>query len=141
MGSVEVGKLADMVILNSDPTVDIRNSRDIAWVVKGGRAYRPHELMANQNNDSPEKWCGSRDSNWSTEKLDTTGNCDASEDQCDCVDDCGTPPDSESICDDGIDNDCDLLCGQLPQLAKTRLFLVAAHTSGPTIGSDSCLAG
>ena len=53
LGSVEVGKLADMVILNSDPTVDIRNSRDIAWVVKGGRAYQPHELMANQNNDSP----------------------------------------------------------------------------------------
>jgi hypothetical protein len=36
------------------------------------------------------------------------GNCDASEDQCDCADDCGTPPDNESICDDGIDNDCDL---------------------------------
>jgi imidazolonepropionase-like amidohydrolase len=48
LGSVEVGKLADLVILNSDPTVDIRNSRDIASVVKGGRVYRPHELMADQ---------------------------------------------------------------------------------------------
>jgi probable HAF family extracellular repeat protein len=35
------------------------------------------------------------------------GNCDAGEDQCSCADDCGTPPATESVCVDGIDNDCD----------------------------------
>jgi hypothetical protein len=35
------------------------------------------------------------------------GTCDPGEDQCNCSDDCGTPPSSESICDDGIDEDCD----------------------------------
>jgi WD40 repeat protein len=35
------------------------------------------------------------------------GNCDAGEDQCNCADDCGTPPATETICADGIDNDCD----------------------------------
>ena len=37
LGSIEVGKLADMVILSEDPTVDIRNSRSIERVFKGGR--------------------------------------------------------------------------------------------------------
>ena len=43
-GSIEAGKLADLVILNADPGSDIRNSRDIEWVVKGGAIYRPAEL-------------------------------------------------------------------------------------------------
>jgi imidazolonepropionase-like amidohydrolase len=44
MGSVEVGKLADMVVLNGDPTADVRNSREIEWVIKGGVDYRPRQL-------------------------------------------------------------------------------------------------
>ena len=36
------------------------------------------------------------------------GNCDAGETPCDCEVDCGTPPAAETVCDDGIDNDCDL---------------------------------
>lgn len=35
------------------------------------------------------------------------GTCDPDEDQCNCPDDCGTPPSAESSCTDGIDNDCD----------------------------------
>ncbi|HUU85583.1 MAG TPA: hypothetical protein VM243_18945 [Phycisphaerae bacterium] len=34
-------------------------------------------------------------------------NCDPGEDQCNCLGDCGTPPGTETVCDDGIDNDCD----------------------------------
>ena len=34
--------------------------------------------------------------------------CDPGEDQCNCPDDCGTPPSTETSCTDGIDNDCDL---------------------------------
>ena len=39
LGSVEAGKLADFVVLESDPLEDIRNSRDIRWVVKNGELY------------------------------------------------------------------------------------------------------
>jgi hypothetical protein len=34
-------------------------------------------------------------------------NCDSGEDQCNCPEDCGTPPSVETNCDDGIDEDCD----------------------------------
>jgi len=36
LGTVEPGKLADLVILNADPTSDIRNTRQIFAVVRGG---------------------------------------------------------------------------------------------------------
>lgn len=39
VGSLEVGKLADLVILDADPTADIRNSDKIAKVMIGGRLY------------------------------------------------------------------------------------------------------
>lgn len=38
-GSLEVGKYADLIILDSDPREDIRRSQDIAEVMKGGRLY------------------------------------------------------------------------------------------------------
>ena len=39
IGSLEVGKLADLVILTADPAQDIRNSDDVAQVMLGGRLY------------------------------------------------------------------------------------------------------
>jgi len=39
IGSLEVGKLADLVILSADPSVDIQNSDDIVQVMIGGRLY------------------------------------------------------------------------------------------------------
>jgi hypothetical protein len=35
------------------------------------------------------------------------GTCDPDEDQCGCAADCGTPPSTETSCNDGDDNDCD----------------------------------
>ncbi len=39
IGSLEPGKLADLVILNADPTVDIQNTDEIARVMLNGRLY------------------------------------------------------------------------------------------------------
>ena len=39
-GTIEVGKLADLVVLRSDPLLDIRNTRSIQLVMKRGRVYR-----------------------------------------------------------------------------------------------------
>lgn len=36
LGSVEEGKLADLVLLNADPVADISNAQNIAMVIKGG---------------------------------------------------------------------------------------------------------
>lgn len=40
-GTIEAGKRADMVLLASDPLEDIRNTRDIEWVMLDARLYRP----------------------------------------------------------------------------------------------------
>ncbi|MEJ2205502.1 MAG: amidohydrolase family protein, partial [Gemmatimonadota bacterium] len=39
LGSLEVGKLADLVILDANPLDDLRNSRAIDRVMKNGRLY------------------------------------------------------------------------------------------------------
>jgi imidazolonepropionase-like amidohydrolase/Tol biopolymer transport system component len=39
IGSLEVGKLADLVVLDADPTADIRNSDKVSRVMLGGRLY------------------------------------------------------------------------------------------------------
>jgi imidazolonepropionase-like amidohydrolase len=37
LGSIEVGKLADLLLLNSNPLTDIRNVRDLSAIIKSGR--------------------------------------------------------------------------------------------------------
>jgi imidazolonepropionase-like amidohydrolase len=39
VGSIEAGKLADLVVLDADPSADIRNSDKVAKLMIGGRLY------------------------------------------------------------------------------------------------------
>ncbi len=46
IGTVEEGKLADLVLLDADPLQDIRNTQTIAGVVLKGRYYSRKDLDA-----------------------------------------------------------------------------------------------
>ena len=44
LGSIEVGKLADLVVLDANPLADIRNTQQIRAVIADGRVYRRPDL-------------------------------------------------------------------------------------------------
>ncbi len=59
VGSLEVGKLADLVVLDADPTVDIRNSDKVNRVMLGGRLYDPatmDETVTGTRKHAPYWW-------------------------------------------------------------------------------------
>lgn len=45
LGSIAAGKLADMVVLSADPLADIRNTRKIDKVIRGGIVCDPQTLL------------------------------------------------------------------------------------------------
>jgi Tol biopolymer transport system component/imidazolonepropionase-like amidohydrolase len=44
LGTVEAGKLADLLVLEADPLADVHNSEKIRWVVKNGEIYEAATL-------------------------------------------------------------------------------------------------
>jgi len=50
MGSITQGKLADMVLLDEDPTKDVRNIKTVSWVVKNGDVVDKTKLDLPINN-------------------------------------------------------------------------------------------
>jgi hypothetical protein len=44
LGSIETGKLADLIILDKDPLADIHNTNSIKFVMKNGRLYNADNL-------------------------------------------------------------------------------------------------
>ena len=53
LGSLESGKVADLVVLDANPLQSIRNSRTIAYVMKGGTLYRSSTLERVWPNPAP----------------------------------------------------------------------------------------
>lgn len=45
LGSVEPGKLADLVVVAGDPLADIKAARNVSFVVKAGVVYDPQSLL------------------------------------------------------------------------------------------------
>ena len=45
LGTIEGGKLADVVVLGADPLVDIANTRQVVLVMKAGETYTPESLL------------------------------------------------------------------------------------------------
>lgn len=46
VGTVEAGKLADLILLDADPLVDIRNTTRVRTVVRGGVLHDPSAILA-----------------------------------------------------------------------------------------------
>lgn len=44
-GSIQVGKLADLLLLNNDPTIDIKNTQAINKVIKGGVVINHEDIL------------------------------------------------------------------------------------------------
>ena len=45
LGTIEIGKWADLFIVKGDPLHDIRRTRDVVAVIRNGDVYDPDELL------------------------------------------------------------------------------------------------
>lgn len=54
LGTVEVGKLADLVLVNGNPLKDLSSTRNVRWVVLNGRLYDPKRLVEQARTTAPD---------------------------------------------------------------------------------------
>jgi imidazolonepropionase-like amidohydrolase len=45
LGTLEAGKLADVLVVDGDPLANIEDTRKVERVVRGGRVFEPSELL------------------------------------------------------------------------------------------------
>jgi imidazolonepropionase-like amidohydrolase len=45
IGSIETGKFADLFVVSGNPLQEIRNTRNVKWVMKGGQIHDPAALL------------------------------------------------------------------------------------------------
>lgn len=45
IGSIQEGKIADLVILNEDPLENIKHTKEIECIIKGGKVYSQEEIL------------------------------------------------------------------------------------------------
>ena len=55
IGSLEVGKLADLVVMNDNPLEEIRNSERIKYVMVNGRLYDADSMNEIGNREKPRQ--------------------------------------------------------------------------------------
>ncbi|MGJ9416506.1 hypothetical protein ACHAC9_01885 [Massilia sp. CMS3.1] len=58
LGTVDEGKLADLIVVRGDPLTDLRAAADVRLVVKNGRVYTQDEILAPAR--TRRKWAGTR---------------------------------------------------------------------------------
>ena len=51
LGTLESGKIADLLVLGGDPSADVANFREIEWVMRAGFMHAVSDLSY----DSPER--------------------------------------------------------------------------------------
>jgi imidazolonepropionase-like amidohydrolase/Tol biopolymer transport system component len=58
LGSIEPGKLADLVVIDGNPLQDLRRSREIRWVIANGRVYDAATMneAGNHPRERPRFW-------------------------------------------------------------------------------------
>ena len=59
LGSLEPGKMADSIVLDKDPLLDIRNTNSLALVMKNGRVYDANtldEVWPRQRKIAAQQW-------------------------------------------------------------------------------------
>ncbi|HEX5718509.1 MAG TPA: amidohydrolase family protein [Thermoanaerobaculia bacterium] len=60
LGSLAVGKLADLLVLEKNPLEDIRNTTSLRWVMKGGQVYEADtldEIWPEEKDFGVFPWC------------------------------------------------------------------------------------
>ena len=51
IGVIKEGSIADLVILNNNPLENIKHTKDIHTIVKGGKAYTQEEILSHVPNE------------------------------------------------------------------------------------------
>jgi ketosteroid isomerase-like protein len=51
-GTIERGKMADLVVLTADPAADIKNTTSIVYVIKGGKLHRREGVTEKRKDDA-----------------------------------------------------------------------------------------